>query len=92
MNIYASVLFQQASAADLSDLLIVFIKRFPIFSVEESGNAHNFFFLVDDGQRQNIFDNKPGLVHSLFLKAERELKLEPTLSVSYKCILYVVGR
>lgn len=69
-NTYVSILFQQAGAADLSDLLIVFIKRFPIFPVEESGNAHNFFLLVDDGQRQDIFDDKPGLVHSLFLKGE----------------------
>lgn len=38
-------------AADLSDLLIVFVKWLAVFPVEESGDADDFFLLVDDGQR-----------------------------------------
>lgn len=53
--------------AHLSDLLIVFIKRFAIFPIEESGNPDYFFLLVDDRQRQNIFDDEARLVHRLFL-------------------------
>lgn len=54
--------------ADLSDLLIVFIKWLAVFPVEESGDADNFFLLVDNGQRQNVLDDKTCVVHSLFLK------------------------
>lgn len=55
-------------AADLSDLLIVFIKRLAVFPVEESGDAHDFFLLVDNGQRQDILDDKACVIHSLFLE------------------------
>ncbi len=55
-------------AADLSDLLIMFIKGLAVFPVEESGDAHNFFLLVDNGQRQDVLDDKARLIHSLFLK------------------------
>lgn len=53
---------------NLSDLFVIFIERFAVFPVEERGDAHDFFLLVDDGQRQDVFDDKPRLVHSLFLK------------------------
>ena len=55
-------------AANLSDLLVVFVERLAVFPVEESGDAHDFFLLVDNGQRQDILDDKARLVHSLFLK------------------------
>lgn len=62
---------KETEAADLSDLLIVLIKRLAVFPVEESGDAHNFFLLVDNGQRQDILDDETRLVHSLFLKRQR---------------------
>lgn len=55
-------------AADLCDLLVVFIKWLAVFPVEESGDAHNFFLLVDDGQRQDVLDDEARLIHGLFLK------------------------
>lgn len=54
--------------AHLGDLFIVLIEWLAIFPVEESGNPHNFFLLVDDGQRQDVLDDKARLVHSLFLQ------------------------
>lgn len=54
--------------ANLSDLFVMFIERFAVFPVEERGDAHDFFLLVDDGQRQDVFDDKTRLIHSLFLK------------------------
>ena len=54
--------------ADLSDLFIVFIKWLAVFPVEEGGDAHNFFLLVDNGQRQDVLDDKTCVIHSLFLK------------------------
>lgn len=57
-------------AADLSDLLIVLVERFAIFPVKEGGHTHNFFLLVDDGQRQDVLEDEACLVHSLFLKGE----------------------
>lgn len=62
---------RQTDAADLSDLLIVLIKWLAVFPVEESGDAHNFFLLVDNGQRQDVIDDKTRVVHSLFLKAKK---------------------
>lgn len=55
-------------SANLSDLFIVFIKWLAVFPVEECGNANNFFLLVDNGQRQDILNEKTRLIHSLFLK------------------------
>lgn len=54
-------------AADLSDLLIVLVERLAVFPIEEGGHAHNFFLLVDDGQRQDVLDHEARLVHGLFL-------------------------
>lgn len=45
------------------------VERLAVFPVEESGDAHNFFLLVYNGQRQDVLDDKPRLVHGLFLNA-----------------------
>lgn len=55
-------------AEDLSDLLVVFVERLAVFPVKEGGHAHNFFFLVDDWQRQDVLEDEACLVHGLFLK------------------------
>lgn len=44
------------------------IKRFPVFPVEEGRDAHNLFLLVDNGQGQDVLDDKARVIHSLFLK------------------------
>lgn len=54
--------------SDLSNLLIVLIKWFAVFPVEEGRNAHDLLLLVDNRQRQHVFDDEARLVHSLFLK------------------------
>lgn len=51
----------------LGDLLVILVKRSAILSVEEGGDAHNFFLLVDDGQRQDVLDDETRLIHCLFL-------------------------
>lgn len=56
--------------ADLSDLLIMLVKRLAIFPVKEGGHSHNFFLLVDDGQWQDVLEDEACLVHGLFLKGE----------------------
>lgn len=72
--------------AHLSYLFILFFEGFAIFSVEESGDANYFFFLVYNGKRQDVLDDETGLVHSFFLKGwtnktcsqdESLLKLKP---------------
>lgn len=73
------------AAADLSDLFIVLIEWFAIFPVEESGDAHNFFLLVDNGQRQDILDDKACLVHGLFLQGE---KRKGRCALSFKLLLH----
>ncbi len=63
----------QRQAADLSDLFIMFIKRLAVSPVEESGDAHNFFLLVDDGQRQDVLNDKTCFIHGFFLR-DNEIK------------------
>lgn len=67
---------ERMQGANLSDLFIMFIKWFAVFPVEESGDAHNFFLLVDNGKRQDVLDDKACLVHSLFLKNIEMRRLE----------------
>lgn len=61
-------------SANLSDLFIVFVKRLAVLPVEEGGDAHDFLLLVDDRQRQAVFDDEARLVHGLFLQARRKLE------------------
>lgn len=49
---------ERTHAADLGDLFIVLIKWLAVFPVEESGDAHNFFLLVDNGQRQDVLNEE----------------------------------
>lgn len=56
---------------DLGDLLVVFVEGLAVFPVEESSNAHDFLLLVDDGQRQDVLDDKTRLVHRFFLGLEK---------------------
>lgn len=58
--------------SDLCDLFIVIVERFAIFSVEECGNADDFFLFVDNREGQDILDLPPSLIHSLFLSCERQ--------------------
>ena len=54
--------------AHFCDLLVVFVKGLAVLPVEEGGDAHNFFLLIDDWQRQDILDGKAGVVHWPFLE------------------------
>lgn len=54
----------------LCNLFIVLVKGFAVFSVEESGNADNFFLFVDNREGQDILDLPSSLVHCIFLSSE----------------------
>lgn len=49
---------RQKEDPHLSYLFVLFFKGFAIFSIEESGDANNFFFLVHDGKRQDVLDDE----------------------------------
>lgn len=72
---------QVSKDSDLCDLLIVIVERFAIFSVEERGDADNFFLFVDNREGQDILDLPSGLIHCLFLSGERQR----TFAGSFRC-------
>lgn len=69
--------------ANLGDLLVVFIKRLAVFPVVESGDAHDFFLLVDNRQGQDVLDDEACLVHGLFLK---DTEMKCFKSLLYDCM------
>lgn len=73
-------------AADLGDLFIMFVKRLAVFPVEESGDAHDFFLLVDNGERQDVLDEKTRVIHSLFLEDTRASKLFDVVQGGPQCV------
>lgn len=67
---------KRAPAPDLCDLLVVLIERLAVLPVEKGGDAHNFFLLVDNRQRQDVLDDEARLVHGRFLRDTRDEKVK----------------
>lgn len=60
----------------LHQLLIVIIERFPIFPVVEGRHANDLLLLVDDWQRQDVFDGPAAAVQRLRLQRNRPKRSE----------------
>lgn len=59
----------------LSNVFIIFIKRFSIFPVVKCSYSHNVFFLVDNRQGQDIFNDPASVIYRSFLKTIKALRL-----------------
>lgn len=67
-------------------MFILLVEWLAVFSIEESGNTHNFFFLVDNGKGQDVFDDETQFVHSFFLKSgKRKSQIKTVVMIGTIC-------
>lgn len=59
----------------LSNVFIILIERFSILPVVKCSHSHNLFFLVDNRQGQDIFNDPTSFIHRSFLQTIRTLRL-----------------
>lgn len=59
----------------LSNVFIIFIKRFSILPVVKCSYSHNVFFLVDNRQGQDVFNDPASVIYGSFLKTIKALRL-----------------
>lgn len=51
----------------LGDVLVMLIKGLPVLPVVKCSHAHNVFFLVNDRQGQDIFNDPASFIYWSFL-------------------------
>lgn len=56
----------------LHEGLIHFIKGFPVFAIVKRGHPDNFFLLVHNGHRKDIFNHPSRFVQRLFLQEKNQ--------------------
>lgn len=59
----------------LSDVFIILVKRLSILPVVKCSYTHDVFFLVDNRQGQDIFNDPTRLIYRSFLQTIKTLRL-----------------
>lgn len=71
----------------LSDVFIILIKRLSILPVVKCSYSHDVFFLVDNRQGQDVFNDPASFIYRSFLQRIKTLRLFLFLTFCFEIII-----